>query len=344
MTEAAKPSGKAAELLDAHVAWTIDRLTGEHLQADVERRVDALLATAAKLKLGDVVTVKAVEQTAIGYASDMQIGGAIPALVGDIARALYEHPVHEKTRLDALVPDKVFHEVLDKFIEMDELRESLVHAAVSNPIFAALVTDLLYSGLRDYMASGSKLAEKVPGARSAMKLGKGFLDRARPELGSSLEDSIKTYVNRNTQASMAASERHLQRALASDEFRNVMSQAWDDNKHLTVADLRGFAGELDIEELFVIGYEYWQHLRNTPLYKELIGSGIRVFFDTYRKTTLADLLAEIGVTRDMVVADAMRFAPKALGGLHKKGLLEPLVHDELAGFYASDAAARVLGD
>lgn len=335
---------KAEALLEAHVAWLVARWDSEGLEDDVGRRLDAALAVADQLKLEDVVTLRSIQQTAIGYASDMTLGGAIPALVGDIATALYEHPVHEKTRLEQLMPDKQFEELLDKVLELRELREAVVHESVSNPIFANLITELLYSGVRDYVATSTKFAGRLPGAKSAMKFGKAFVDRARPELGNSLEDGIKTYVNKNTQTSLNASERYLLDAFESDEFRQVVLDLWDENKHLSVASVRDFAGQLDIEELFVIGYEYWQHLRQTPLYQQLIESGIEVFYDTYRKTPLTEILEDIGVTRDMMVRDAMRFLPKIVRALRKKGLLESAIRQQLEDFYRSDAAAAVLND
>lgn len=333
---------KAEALLNAHVAWMAARLEGEALEEDVARRLDAALGLAGKLKLEDVVTLRSIQQTAIGYASDMTLGGAIPALVGDIATALYEHPVHDKTRLEQLVPDKQFEEILDKVLELKELREAVVHESVSNPIFANLITELLYSGVRDYVAQSTKFAGKLPGAKSAMKFGKAFVDRARPELSGSLEDGIKTYVNKNTQTSLNASERYLLDAFESDEFRQVVLDLWDENKHLSVASVRDFAGQLDIEELFVIGYEYWQHLRKTAMYQQLIESGIEVFYDTYRKTTLTEILEDIGVTRDMMVRDAMRFLPRIIKALSKKGLLETAIRQQIEDFYRSDAAAAVL--
>ena len=333
---------KAEALLDAHVAWIIARLEGDALQIEVERRLDWVLADAAKLKLEDVVTVTSVKQTAIGYASDMTVGGAIPALVGDVALALYEHPIQEKTRLEQLLPDRQFEELLDKVLELKELREAVVHESVSNPIFADLITELLYSGVRDYVATSTKFAGKLPGAKSAMKFGKAFVDRARPELGTSLEDGIKTYVNKNTQTSLNASERYLQEAFESEEFRQVVLDFWDTNKNATLASVRDFAGQLDIEELFVIGYEYWQQLRKMPIYKELIEAGIEVFFDTYRKTSLTELLDDIGVSRDMMVADAMLFLPKIVAGLKKKGLLEQQIRRQLEDFYRSDVVAATI--
>ncbi|MBS62062.1 hypothetical protein [Salinisphaera sp.] len=335
---------KAEALLDAHVAYLATRLQGDALEREYERRVDWLLADAARLRLGDVVSEASIKQTAIDYAADMKLGGGIPVLVGDIAAAIYEHPVHEHTTLAELLPDREFEELLDKLLEMQRLREEIIHHSVSTPVFANLVAQLLYSGLRGYLAHGQRVARRVPGAGMAMKAGRALLDRAPSRLSAAIERGIRDYVERYTRSGIQLSEAYLRAAFESDELRQAVLDFWDDHKHRSVASVRDVAGQLDIEELFVIGYEYWQRLRRTPIYRELIENGVEVFFDSYRDVTLADLLADIGVTREMIVRDGMRFVPQVVEALQARGMLEPAIRRHLEDFYRSDAVARILRD
>jgi len=344
MTDTNDFAGSRAEaLLDAHVEWVLAGLQGDTLQAELERRIDWVLEDAARLRLKDVISVESVQRTAVGYAAEMKVGGAIPALVGDIAVAIYEHPIHDETRLEELLPDREFEELLDKLLEMQQLREAVIHQSVSNPVFANLVSQLLYSSLRGYVAQSKRLATRMPGARSAFKIGRAVVDRARPQLGDTLERGIRRYVNRNTEAQMRASEHYLHEAFESEELRQTVLDFWDDNKHRSVASVRDFAGQLDIEELFVIGYEYWQRLRRMPIYSQLIERGVQVFFDTYQEATLTELLDDIGVTRDMMIRDGMRFLPQVVDALQAEGMLRPAIRRELEGFYRSETVATILG-
>ena len=343
MTDTDDFAGSRAEaLLDAHVAWVLASLEGDALKMALETRIDWVLEDAARLKLGDVISVESVQQTAIYYAADMKVGGAIPALVGDIAITLYEHPIQEETTLEELLPDREFEELLDKLLEMQALRDEVLHQSVSNPVFANLVAQLLYSGLRGYVAQSKEFAARLPGGRVAMKLGRAVVDRAPPQIGDALERGIRGYVSRNTEAGIRASEAYLHDACESEELRQAVLDCWDDNKHRSVASVREFAGQLDVEELFVIGYEYWQRLRRMPIYRELIETGVEVFFDTYRDVTLTELLDDIGVTRDMMVRDGMRFVPQVVDALRAKGLLAPAIRRQFEDFYRSAAVAAIV--
>lgn len=333
---------KAEALLDAHVAWVMAGLQGDALQTELERRIDWILEDAARLRLNDVISAESVQRTAVDYAVDMKVGGAIPALVGDIAVAIYEHPIQDETTLQEALPDREFEELLDKLLEMQELREEVIHQSVSNPVFANLVAELLYSGLRGYVAQSKQFAARVPGGRTAIKLGRAVIDRAPAQIGDALERGIQRYVKYNTETGMRASEAFLHDAFESEELRRAVLDFWDDHKHRSVASVRDFAGQLDIEELFVIGYEYWQRLRHMPIYRQLIESGIEVFFDTYRDATLTELLDDIGVTRDMMVRDGMRFLPQVIDALQAKGVLQPVIRRQFEDFYRSEAVAAIL--
>jgi hypothetical protein len=99
---------------------------------------------------------------------------------------------------------------------------------------------------------------------------------------------------------------------------------------------------LDVEEFFVIGYETWRELRTTPFYAALIDGGIDSFFDKYGDTTLRGILDEMGITRDIAIRDAMRFAPPVLKMLKQKKMLEPMLRRNLEKFYRSAAVARII--
>ena len=52
---------------------------------------------------------------------------------------------------------------------------------------------------------------------------------------------------------------------------------------------------------------------------------------------------DIGITRDMLLREAERFAPPVIAVLHKEGLLERSLRRELEGFYRSGTVEKILG-
>jgi hypothetical protein len=337
----AKKIKLAEALLDAHVAFIIEQLDDASLQPLLETEIDNLLADAGKLTLNDVVTRDAVKQTVQVYAVELELSGGIPELVAEMARVLSAADIHDHTELQDLMSNKQFQEILDKLLEMEALRTQLLDEAVSNPLYAELASNLLYNGIRGYLMH-SRLAKSIPGAASMMKLGKTMLQHASPGIEKSIEENLKGYIQKNIGATLKDSRNFLLGTFNEARLRELALDAWDHLKTLPVASFRDYLSSADLEDFFVIAYEYWRSLRKTEFYSALIDLGIDCFFDKYGKTKLNKLLGEVGIDRDLLVADAMRFAPTALHGLKKKKLLEPIIRRNLKPFYFSGRIEAIL--
>lgn len=336
---------QAQRLLDAHVAYIMERLQGDHLAALLESEIDLLFAQARKVTLDEAVTRDMIKTTVRVYAVELELSGAIPELVGDIARTLHAHPIHAQTTLNDLLPDHLFTEFLDKFLDMRELHEWVVHEAVANPVYAALATELLMEGIRAYLPYGGNEPRRLPGLGRAGKLANSAMLRSfLPMLEETLEESLRGYIQKSLHGLLAHSENFLMELLEDERLRYLAMEAWDAVKDRTVGEFKEGVSDLDVEEIFVIGYETWRHLRTTDFYGALIDSGIDAFFDKYGDNTLHEILDEMGITTEIALRDANRFAPPVLAMLKEKGLLEPAVRQHLIGFYQSSAVAAILDD
>ncbi|MCK5874751.1 MAG: hypothetical protein KAG82_08695 [Alcanivoracaceae bacterium] len=333
----AKLSEKAQALLDAQVAYTLEQLTGKQLEQQIESLVDNVLADVNKLKLGDVVTPTMIKQTAHRYAIHHEIPPAIPELVGEVAREVYQLKSHDENKLFDLLTDEQFRDLMKKVVEMKDLREKIIREAVSNPIYGEMISEVLYHGITDYITK-NPLTKKIPGAQSMMKLGKSVMDMASPNA----EAGIKKYIGQNINASLRQSEKFLIRNLSDEKITLIATDVWNEVKLNKISAFRDYVSETDIEDFFVIGFDYWRELRKTDYYRDMIDAGVDFFFKKYGKSTLNELLEEMGVDRDMIVAEAMHYAPHVLAVLNKKGLLEKAVRRQLEPFFHTDAAQKLL--
>ncbi len=338
---AEKKTGLAAALLDAHVEYVIDELTGPGLVALIDEEVDAALVMASKLTLGAVVTRKQIKDTAKIFAAQVEFGPGLPEVVGDIARKLFAHAIHDKTEIGVLLTDQHFDDFATQALELDTLREKIIRGVVTSPLYADFASDLLYSGITGYLAQ-SNVTKNIPGASSMLKLGRAALNVAKPSLEASLEEGLRKYIAKAVQASTARSAEFLINNADAEALKDLALDTWDRIKEQPIGALREAIEARNVEELFVTGFEAWRHLRQQDWYTVIIDAGIDGFFDKYEDATLAALLDDLGVTRSHIVDEARRYAPSIIKVLKKKKLLEPIVRRRLGGFYGSDGFAAAI--
>jgi hypothetical protein len=332
---------KAAALLEAQLQFLMGRLDPAGLEPLIAAEVRLLLADAKKLKLEEVVSRQSVKDVARTYAVELEPSGAIPELVGEIAIELQKLPVQARTRLAELMPERQFDEWLEKLLELKEARAQLLHQTLSNPVVVTLASDLIYRGIRGYLSENA-VTRGIPGAQSVMKFGKSMLAKATPKLDGAIEQALRGYVQRSTESTLRDSEESLNELLTDERLRETAHEVWAELKTRSLGELREPVSHADIEELFVIGYEHWRALRKTEWYGAMIDAGIDAFFDKYGKTSLPSLLEEVGVSAEVIVRDAMRFAPQVLTVLRRKKLLEPILRRQLQPFFESPEVAALL--
>ena len=338
---AEKKTGLAAALLDAHVEYVIEELTGPGLDTLIDEEVDAALAMAGKLTLGAVVTRKQIKDTARIFAAKIEFGPGLPEMVGDIARKLFADPIHDKTKIGVLLTDQHFEDFTTQALELDMLREKIIRGVVTSPLYTDFASDLLYSGITGYLAQ-SNVTKNIPGASSMLKLGRAALSVAKPTLEASIEEGLRKYIAKAVQASTARSAEFLINNADAEALKDLALDTWDRIKEQPIGALREDIEARNVEELFVTGFEAWRHLREQGWYTVMIDAGIDGFFDKYEDATLAALLEDLGVGRSHIVDEARRYAPSVIKILKKKKLLEPIVRRRLSGFYASPALQAVL--
>lgn len=334
------PASMAEQLLDAHVQWLQSRLTGPALETLIENELDAALVDASHLTLNSVITAEIIKETAATYAIDFELHGAMPELVGEIADLLYRHKSLKRYKLEDLIPENYVVDFVDKALELTKARDAIVHASVSNPVFSSLISRLVYRGAADFVER-RLLSGKIPGARKALLAGQKLIKRTRPDIEKDVQDSLNRYVQNNLSAYIKTSEKHLLASFDGTDARDLLLDAWDEIRHSRLSDTRDYAAELDIDEIVVLLYEYWRHLRKTPIFKTLLFAGIDAFFEKYGDQTLAIILEEIGLNRNNMLAEAMRHAPHVLKALDEQDRLEPILRRNLQGFYESAEANAI---
>ncbi|MDP3293465.1 MAG: hypothetical protein Q8M37_01850 [Nevskia sp.] len=335
-------AGLAEALLEAHVQHIVEELSSPGLKALLAEEVDAVLLLAGKLTVGNMVTRKQIKDTAAVFASEVEFGPGLPELVGEIARRVYGHEIHDKTTPGDLLTDQHFEDFTDQILELDSLRDKIIRAAVTSPLYADFASDLLYSGITGYLAQ-SNVAKNIPGASSMLKLGRAALSVATPKLEASLEEGLRKYIAKAVQASTTRSAEFLISHARPKLLKELALDTWEKLRDQPVGGLREHVGETAVEELFVTGFEAWHHLRKQDWYRIVIDAGIDGFFEKYQDATLATLLADLGIDRERIVDELQRYAPSVIKTLKKKKLLEPIARRRLAGFYGSKAFADIVG-
>lgn len=323
---------RAKQLLDAQTAFWLKNLSKKQLVPLLKEEVMFLHRELGKLKLKQTISREKVKATAQRYAVDMEIGGAIPELFGEIADVIYNFPSNQHTLVGDLVSDEIAHEFIEKVFEDGSVFDHAVANIHSSEPFKAFLSDVVYTVLKGYALEQNQLL-KIGTVASSMKFVRGLISDRAPKVSELIEARIRELMGSGVDGSLSMVDEVLTKDQYREGAKDAVLDLWDKIKEWPVSNFQHYVTALDLQELLVLGYEFWLQLRSTPYLQDCISAGVDFFFDKYGDETLETLLNDLGVTQDMIVSDVLNYVPDMTSILVKKGIAEQLIRRHLQRFY-----------
>lgn len=346
------PQPLAERLLDAQVAFHLERLGGDEGRAFVARLADGLLAGLADRPLAEVVDAGAVKDAvarALTSAPDAPDGPAVQ-LVAEVVREVVRAGPPEPFPVGDLVEREQVEALVDALLGLTPLLERGLDRVGTSPQVSALATRFMARIATEALQANQAMTEKVPGIGGLLSLGAtlaagvatGAIGAADKQLDGLLGDTV----GRSGTFAVGRLNRVLLDTLRDPATREAALQVWD---VVAAERVRGL-GQRDPD-----GASTRAVLDVADAGRDLITTAIAhphtvafahrvvdALVEGYGGYSLPGLLAELGVDDDAVGALAARHAPVLLEAWRESGVLERWLRAELEPFYRSPEVAALL--
>ena len=289
-----------------------------------------------------VVKLEDIQRVAQYYVLEQAPTAALQAQILHLVKAAINSPINEKTYIHQLIEHKDYLAIVDKIASHEQLRADIIHTVVGNPVYAKLLSDIVYQALSDYLVNENPLAKKVPGVSSLMKMGKGLMESTGGN--AAIESALKSYLHKNTQKIVDISEKILIKTLDAKQIHHVADQLWHKVKGLPLSVAKQYINPQDIEFGVTTGVALWNHARHTSYAKEMLNELIAAWYNAFANQDGVTLLASLNVTRDSLVQDILIFAQPVVADMLATGFIAERIDAQLSEFYNSEAVAQIFAN
>lgn len=332
----------AQTLLDAHTRHVLKQLSGTALADLLDEESAGFWDWLAARPASTVINEVQVRDFLLRNVFEITPSERLLTQIGNIATRALKSPLNGQTKLEELLNAREYDLIVDRLIELEDVRREIVHAVMQNPAVTQLISDLVYNGVKNYLMEDGGLAKKVPGMSSLMKIGKGVMDRMG-SLDAALENALKSYVKRNTRATMEMSERLVEKALETPKLKTVSRQFWQQIKSLPLDRATRHVKADDVDDVVVIGSTLWNHFRQTSYARELLNELVHAWFEQWGNDPAITALESIGLNKKRLQQEVRQVLTPIVAELETSGHLETRVKAHLQVFYASSEVTAVLG-
>jgi hypothetical protein len=266
----------------------------------------------------------------------MQLGAGLLEFIGEIAQRLHVFSLQSSAQLQDVFSDHQFEMWLSKILELDNIRQYLNKFLKESPSIEQLclyiATSTLHNKLPKLFATADEEKSQDSKYEWQQKL-KTFSYRQQQRIEQKIEESIARFIQEQlVDLSL----------LSNDDLESLARNIWDDNKSKPLSEYTKQVTPLDVEEFFVMIYEYWKELRQSSFLQDLILYGVKVFYDFYKDESLQDVFTAIGLEESDLRNEAVRFYPKVVKALDEHNVLEPIIHMVLKPFYDNPQTLQVI--
>ncbi len=341
-----RPAMSAAQLadrlLDAQVAFVLEELTGPDGAALVASEVRAAVTALDAVPLRDVLDAAAVRTTVREVVAATGPSAGVDAMVGTLVPALRDLPANEDHTLGEVVMWGGVEAVVAVLTRSEQLREEVLHRLSQSPAVSTLSMRFVQALVGDAVQQNRERAERLPGMKSVLGVGDLAARTARGMAPKQLNDVVGGVADRGAQAAMERVSRALVDAFDEDVVREAVMQVWDLHAEDTIAGLRAYLPDEDVEGLAANIHALWLDLHTTPWFGAVLDTAVDGFLDRHSDATIGEVRTELGIDLDLVDAVVERHAADVVAALHEAGELEALVRRRLTPFYRSPATLALL--
>ncbi len=331
-----------AKLFEAHVAHELAIFNPKRFESFLDKEIKHVLSHANQTKLKDWLGPETIKELVHEHVVEAAIPGSIADIAGQLSESVFTSDFHKKTTLKQILSRAQFEEFVDKALELKEQRNNGLDKLIDLPIYTDLISGILFQSIIHYIYENNLISKNVPGVSSLLKAGKKFMHKAAPNLGSGIEDSVRSYIANSLELIIIESKAFLSESVSEEDLKDSAMALWERIEDTPLSKFQKGMSSLDLTEFIALGYNFWLSFRKTTYFKSCYETAINVFFDIYSEYTLEELLEEFQVTPKKISSEIKRFSPLLMKGLSASGYLESAVRRHLQEFYSSPAALEMV--
>ena len=331
------------KLLEAHLEHELSALQGPGLQESLSTELGQLFDWLGKARLQDLVPsapLKAqIVATLRDYTPTAELREAARKHTTTLLLGLHSRP----ELLGDLVPDPAFESSLEHATQATELRAELIRLGVHSPIFANLLSEILFTSIQDFMSDTQAMTGRVPGAGRLLRFGQDLVNQAVPALGQNFERIIKDFIRKNIGKTIKNSEEYLNRSMKPELLREAGRELWADVSKSQVSRLPEYLNADRLESYEEPALLLWENLRKSELLGWTLNTWVDSIFEVHGGRPAAELLKALGLDREQFQNALLPILIPIFEEAHKSGYLKARIEARLRSFYESDAAQKLLG-
>jgi len=351
-----------ANLFEAHVEHELNAFRNGGYKKTIEAEAAGIFNWLKDIKLKEIITPEKIIGLIKRAVVENPVAGGITELVGEMSRKVLESDHNKNTVLEDIFARKQFDDILDKGVALENARIYLIKRFLHSSAYSKLLSNILYTGIKEYLLSEKNIAQQLPVISSLIKIGKkasavaehlpvvstlvksgkNSFNSIMPSLGSDIENRVKQYIETNIDNNIQHSENFLIDIFNEKHILEMGYKIWDSISKTPLSEYFNTINTNDMEDFIIIQYDFWIHFRKTRYFEEIYKELVYYFFDKYGDNELDLIMEDVGISESLIINEVIELLSPGVEKALEDGYLEERIRTRLESFYCSEKASSLL--
>lgn len=323
----------AQALMLEQVQFTKQQLLNSNNNTYLQQFVHRLYQNADKILLKDVIQRQQLHDVVSKYAFELNLGAELLEFIGNVSQKIHHFILNTPITFHDLLSDESFEIWLNKILELEQVRLNAQTYLMQN----SQVQNISLQLANQIVESNTPWLDHL----RKLKLGEQSLGSKLLSLVQEQHHQIELKLEQQL-AQAIVKQIGLVITLPNEELAEMALQIWSDLKTRPVHESFAQLNAIDVEEFFILVYEFWKELRQTPQIQAIILHVVDAFYESFAEYDLKALLNAVGLDEQDLHEETQRFVPYFLRGLEQAKLLDTLIQALIQPFYQSDSTQELI--
>lgn len=323
----------AQALMLEQVQFTKKQLLNSNNNTYLQQFIHRIYQNADKILLKDVIQRQQLHAVVSKYAFELNLGAELLEFIGSVAQKIHYFILNTHITFHDLLSDESFEIWLNKVLELEHVRLHIQTYLAQNPRIQLISLQLANQILESHTPWLDRLRKLQLHNESLGSKLLNLVQEQQHQIELKLEQQL---------AQAIVKQIGLVITLPNEELSEIALQIWSDLKAHPVRESFAQLSAIDVEEFFILVYEFWKELRQTAHIQAIILHVVDAFYESFAEYDLKALLSAVGLEEQDLHEEAQRFAPYLLRGLDQGDMLDMLIEALIQPFYQSDSTQQLI--
>lgn len=332
--QVSKPTAEqlSTQLFQLQKQYFKNRLLGENSQQFHQQFVADFFKTCQRITLSQVIDLKQLIGVVEEQVYKVNLAPPMLSMIGEISQSLHLQLSLNHSPLATLISDRQVEHWLRKFLEMDHIFEYIKQRIEYTPQVRTLCAYWINQNIEHFTPAALQTFADRTTAKLSPKVQK-FLNLQQQRIEEKIEEKA---------AQLFQKQLLFLFSLPKEEYFSLGIMIWNRIKHKPISEFAAQSSPIDMEDIFILIYEFWKDLRQNPSIRQMIQNGIEQFYHAFEDESLFYLFQSTGLKVEDIQLEAQRFAPAILTRLEELGILDLMIDYHLQPFFVQDDVLALL--